>query len=131
MGPNILAETEAFLADAMISRPGRVMTAVMVEAKVIGSAAIWRTDDAQLVGEMGYTLNQDYWGQGFATEIAGLLIQLGRERLGLRRIEETCDPENAASIRVLEKSGFARDQRRPIASQSNSRRSESLMFALG
>ena len=130
-GPNTLAETESFIADAMIARPGRMMTAVMMEGKVIGSAAIWRTDDTGLVGEMGYTLNQDYWGQGLATEVAGLLIQLGCEKLGLRRIEATCDPQNAASIRVLEKSGFALIQRRPIANKSNSCRSESLVFALG
>lgn len=130
-GPNTLAETESFIADAMIARPGRMMTAVMMEGKVIGSAAIWRTDDTGLVGEMGYTLNQDYWGQGLATEVAGLLISIGREKLGLRRIEATCDPQNAASIRVLEKSGFALIQRRPIASKSNSCRSESLVFALG
>jgi len=130
-GPNTLAETESFIADAMIARPGRMMTAVMMEGKVIGSAAIWRTDDTGLVGEMGYTLNQDYWGQGLATEVAGLLISIGREKLGLRRIEATCDPQNAASIRVLEKSGFALIQRRPIANKSNSCRSESLVFALG
>lgn len=130
-GPNTLAETESFIADAMIVRPGRMMTAVMMEEKVIGSAAVWRTDDTGLVGEMGYTLNQDYWGQGLATEVAGLLIQLGCEKLGLRRIEATCEPQNAASIRVLEKSGFALIQRRPIANKSNSRRSESLVFALG
>ncbi|KUM31441.1 hypothetical protein AQ436_13485 [Arthrobacter sp. EpRS66] len=130
-GPNTLAETESFIADAMIVRPGRMMTAVMMEEMVIGSAAIWRTDDTGLVGEMGYTLNQDYWGQGLATEVAGLLISIGREKLGLRRIEATCDPQNAASIRVLEKTGFALIQRRPIASQSTSRRSESLVFAVG
>jgi len=130
-GPNTLAETEYFLADAMAAQPGRVMKAVMVEEKVIGSAAIWQTDETHRVGELGYTLNQDYWGQGFATEVAGLLIELGREELGLHRIEATCDPKNAASIRVLGKCGFAQVERRPIAIEPNSRRSESLVFALG
>ncbi|WP_197746834.1 GNAT family N-acetyltransferase [Mycolicibacterium sarraceniae] len=48
----------------------------------------------------------DYWSQGYATEVAELLVQFGLEHLRLRRIEATCDPANQASARVLQKAGL-------------------------
>lgn len=129
-GTNTLAETGEFLADAMERQPGRIMAAVMVAGKVIGSAAIWRTGETQRAGAMGYTLNQEYWGQGFATEVANLLLKLGFEKLGLTRVEATCDPGNAASIRVLEKSGFRFVQRRVATEPAVGGRKESLVYAL-
>lgn len=36
-----------------------------------------------------------------------MLLDLGFATVGLQRIEATCAPENTASRRVLEKSGFS------------------------
>ena len=44
--------------------------------------------------------------QGVATEAARLLLGFGFAVLGRRRIEATCDPDNVASRRVLEKLGM-------------------------
>ncbi|XAO47587.1 GNAT family N-acetyltransferase [Glutamicibacter ectropisis] len=129
-GPNSLAETEAFLTDAMDARVGRVMAAVLFSGKVIGSTSIWVTDEIHGVGELGYTLNPEYWGQGLATEVAQLLITVGKERLGLNTVEATCDPRNTASIRVLEKSGFVFAERRALAGEPIRGRDESLVYVL-
>ena len=56
--------------------------------------------------EVGYVLNKDYWGRGFATEVVATLVKFGFEELGLHRIYGTCGPDNPASSRVLEKNGF-------------------------
>lgn len=61
---------------------------------------------------LGYCLHPDYWGRGFATEAARLMIAWGFQNLGLKRIGATCDEENQASWRVLEKLGAVRTQRR-------------------
>ena len=55
----------------------------------------------------GYVFNQNYWGQGFATEAATWLVDTLSELDGVRRIWATCDCENTASARVLTKSGCA------------------------
>ncbi len=55
---------------------------------------------------IGYALNPQYWGQGYATETARALLTFGFEKLGLHRIYAPCVPGNAASARVLEKSGM-------------------------
>jgi RimJ/RimL family protein N-acetyltransferase len=56
--------------------------------------------------EIGYLLFAEYWGQGHATSIAGLLLKHGRKKLGRERLIATVDTDHAASRRVLEKVGM-------------------------
>jgi ribosomal-protein-alanine N-acetyltransferase len=59
--------------------------------------------------KMGYCLDDAVWGQGFATEAAGALLQWGFDTLDLNRVQSETDTRNTASSRVLEKLRFARD----------------------
>lgn len=55
---------------------------------------------------VGYVLARNHWGQGLMPEAVRALTA---EALGLPeifRVEATCDVDNRASARVLEKSGF-------------------------
>jgi len=56
----------------------------------------------------GYVLARDAWGLGFATEALRAMVALAAE-LGVRRLYALCHPDHAASWRVLEKGGFARE----------------------
>ena len=56
--------------------------------------------------ELIYGLEKRCWGLGLATELARAMIDYGLERCGLERIAASVDPENRASIRVLEKVGM-------------------------
>lgn len=47
------------------------------------------------------------WGKGAATEAVGLFLQQVRERFSLRSVGAFTFADNKASIRVLEKNGFA------------------------
>jgi [ribosomal protein S5]-alanine N-acetyltransferase len=60
------------------------------------------TDSAQL----GWYLRSDRWGRGYATEATRLLLDFGFSTLRRATMWATADPENLASIRVLEKSGL-------------------------
>ena len=53
--------------------------------------------------EIIYGFARPYWGQGFATEAAGAVL----EAAALGEVDATIDPENAASLHVLRKLGFA------------------------
>lgn len=46
------------------------------------------------------------WGQGFATESAGRVLQYAFAELGLPRVTATVDEPNRLSIKVLEKLGL-------------------------
>ncbi|RDH09681.1 GNAT family N-acetyltransferase [Tsukamurella pulmonis] len=108
-GPNSRPETYRFLMERLTPSATDYQLAVIVQGEVVGSAAVWITDFENRVGELGYSLAAEAWGNGFATEVAALLIGIGRERLGLSRIAATCDVENLASARVLEKVGMVRE----------------------
>jgi RimJ/RimL family protein N-acetyltransferase len=78
----------------------------------------WRLDDDRLVGVVGAHLRGDdaleigYWfgpafhGMGYASEAVLAVVSLLRDMPSHREIIAECRPENAASWRVLEKSGF-------------------------
>jgi RimJ/RimL family protein N-acetyltransferase len=59
--------------------------------------------------EIGWHLVPSFWDQGYATEGATAALQFGFEQLGLDEIVSFTVPENAASIRVMEKIGMTRD----------------------
>ncbi len=58
---------------------------------------------------VGYELHRSSWGQGYATEALAAVVEFAHQRLGLHRVEASVVPENAASLRVLQKAGFQRE----------------------
>jgi RimJ/RimL family protein N-acetyltransferase len=56
--------------------------------------------------EIGYRLARSAWGQGYATEAAGVVRDFAFNTLSLKRLIAMIDPANAASIRVAEKIGM-------------------------
>lgn len=56
--------------------------------------------------EIGYRLNRNHWGKGYATEIAHALVDYCYQHLKLAEVYGTTNPENLVSQKVLEKVGF-------------------------
>ena len=84
-------------------------TLAMVEAAtgdVVGSVALGVDSRAHRRVELGYILRRDAWGRGLATDAARLAIDFAFDHLGANRVWAVCDPDNPASIRVLEKVGM-------------------------
>jgi RimJ/RimL family protein N-acetyltransferase len=61
------------------------------------------------VAELVYLLDEPYWGRGLATEIARACLRFGFETHGFGRVVALVRPKNAASRRVLEKTGMSFD----------------------
>lgn len=57
--------------------------------------------------EVIYAFLPEYWGKGLASEIVAELIHIAFDELDLNELIGFTLPENDASKRVLEKSGFA------------------------
>jgi [ribosomal protein S5]-alanine N-acetyltransferase len=49
-----------------------------------------------------------YWGRGFATEMTVAVVQYAFDELGVAEVSAMLQPDNTASMRVLEKSGLRR-----------------------
>lgn len=60
-------------------------------------------------GEIGYFLLPTYWGKGYATEIAKLLIKIGFSEIGLHRLCASCNIENINSEHIMKKIGMKKE----------------------
>ena len=74
--------------------------------RMIGTCGFTRFDLPHDVGEIGYVLNPDFHGKGYATEAAKRVIDFGFSELGLHRIEAKFMEGNEASLHVMEKLGM-------------------------
>jgi ribosomal-protein-alanine N-acetyltransferase len=73
---------------------------------VIGCIGIDTVSDQHFSGEMGYVLARPFWRQGLMTEGVRAVIDATFRFTPLNRIEANCVVPNAASARVMEKSGM-------------------------
>ncbi|MDG5472140.1 GNAT family N-acetyltransferase [Jeotgalibacillus sp. ET6] len=59
--------------------------------------------------EIGWVMNPAYQKNGYASEAARAVLEYGFGELKLHRIIATCQPENEASFRVMEKIGMRKE----------------------
>ena len=57
--------------------------------------------------EVGWRLARAHWGQGYATEAAAEAVRIAFEERRVPRLISIIDRDNARSLRVAEKLGFA------------------------
>lgn len=58
---------------------------------------------------IGYALDEQSVGRGITSEAVQLMVHFAFEHLQINRVEAYVSPQNTASIRVLEKTGFLRE----------------------
>lgn len=81
--------------------------AILLDDRFVGDLAVHLGRDGA-VAMVGYSLRHEWWGKGIAREAVGALVDALFAR-GVRRIVATLDPENVASMRVLEHLGFVHE----------------------
>jgi RimJ/RimL family protein N-acetyltransferase len=114
-GPNTEQETKDFIATTLAFQtedPRRKFELAVTRAsdgQIVGGCGIRIVNVSDRSADMGYVIRRDVWGSGYATEAARAIVAFGFGQLGLHRIWATCDSENAASARVLEKAGMSRE----------------------
>jgi RimJ/RimL family protein N-acetyltransferase len=79
--------------------------------EVVGRGGLRWTGLREVPGvEVGWAIVSGRWGEGLATELALESIRLGFDELEVDELVTYTRPGNAASIRVMEKTGFAYDR---------------------
>lgn len=71
----------------------------------IGLMAVFPIENSNDI-QLGYSLIPQYWGNGYATEIAECGIKHAFETIGLEILFANCECANTASLNVIHKSGF-------------------------
>ncbi|OUR95778.1 hypothetical protein A9Q84_14850 [Halobacteriovorax marinus] len=74
------------------------------EKRVLGTCAIFLKEND--VGEIGFSLGEKSWGQGFGTIIAKTLRDAAIELMNVKKVIATCDILNKGSNALLQKVGF-------------------------
>ncbi|HEX2802413.1 MAG TPA: GNAT family N-acetyltransferase [Sphingomicrobium sp.] len=72
---------------------------VTLDGALIGKLGCWQLPD------VGFMLDPDLWGRGYAYEAFTAFIER-RRRLGSSHLTADVDPENEASLRLLKRVGF-------------------------
>ncbi len=107
--PKTRSEIEAFLRENESTPPNtpgswRQLAICLRDGTLIGDVGLHTLDEWQL--ELGYTLAPEHQGKGYATEAVAAVLRQAFAVWNKHRVTASVDPENHASIRLLERLGF-------------------------
>jgi ribosomal-protein-alanine N-acetyltransferase len=98
--------------------------------QLIGNCGIRLDAPGAREGDIGYELDPEHWGRGYATEAARAIVRLGFTELGLHRISSGCVADNVGSARVLEKVGMRLEGRQRDKEWYKGRWWDRLLYAI-
>lgn len=78
-------------------------------AVLIGTICLWNIRKENYRGEIGYILHPDHWRKAIMKEAIICVVDYGFNVLKLHSIEALLSPENIASSKVLESTGFIKE----------------------
>lgn len=76
------------------------------DSAIVGSCSIARVKAESRESSLGWHYGCRYWGNGYATEAARVLLYIGFEIGSVAEIYADCFADNFASIRIMEKIGM-------------------------
>lgn len=108
----ILLKPQRFYSDYYNNAPIQNYTYQIIKKDtktLVGYCDLRDGDESALyyLGNIGYNVFSTYQRRGYATRATYLLLELARQ-IGLEEINITCNTDNLASIKTIEKCGFTR-----------------------
>jgi ribosomal-protein-alanine N-acetyltransferase len=129
-----MQRTTSCLHFSVSDEPSRIkfQLAVTLQSshRLIGNCGIRLEAPDAHEGGIGYELDPDHWGQGYATEAARAIVRFGFTELGLHRIWSWCIADNLGSARVLEKVGMRLEGRQRDKERFKGRWWDTLLYAI-
>ena len=125
-------EIHAFIDERLgeLRDSGRLFPLLIVERDtIIGGASLTNYDIYRDRVELGYWLYAQGRGRGIATRVVRALATHAFN-VGLLRIEAVVRPENAPSIRVLERAGFTREGLMRSVLRHGDGRADAILYSL-
>jgi ribosomal-protein-alanine N-acetyltransferase len=111
--PYSLADAQQFIS-ACVRNAGQgtgIVFAITLQSGELCGACGLELDPVHRHAEIGYWIGVPYWGHGYATEAASIVLDFGFTLLDLHRIYAAHFRGNPASGRVLEKIGMTHEGR--------------------
>ena len=79
------------------------------ETKLIGHVSFHVLKKEHFRAEVGYMLHPDFFRKGIMSEALRAVLDYGFKTMGLHSVEAIVNPENIASINLLERNNFIRE----------------------
>ncbi|MFH1053174.1 MAG: GNAT family N-acetyltransferase [Candidatus Woesearchaeota archaeon] len=95
--------------------------AIFYDDKLVGGCGIKINQHRKHEGEIGYFLDEAYWGKGIVPKAVRKLEKIGFGKLQLKRIEILMNPKNKASEKVAKKCRYKKEgtMKKVIKSKEN------------
>jgi RimJ/RimL family protein N-acetyltransferase len=122
-GVRTLDDARTYLANgplAMYARHGLGLLCVELRSssEPIGMCGLLKRETLDDV-DLGFAFLPQHWAKGYAVEAALAVLEHGTRDLGLQRIVAITSPDNHASMRVLEKTGFTFERLMRLTPEDN------------
>jgi len=82
---------------------------ILLGKKVVGGCGIKIDQHRRHIGELGFFVDEKYWGKGIATVATQEMEKLAFEKLNLFRLVVLMNPKNLASEKVAIKCGYTKE----------------------
>lgn len=134
-GPWTLEETQANVVKRMERNDldgalGALSLVIDTGEQSIGDVSVWFTDRARRVAEIGWVLDPNHGGQGYAREAVGAVIRFVFDQYGLHRLVAQMDARNESSARLASAVGMRQEAHHLQDYWSKGEWTDSLIFAL-
>jgi RimJ/RimL family protein N-acetyltransferase len=124
---------EFLAAQARQRLAGEAVGLAVVDAgggEILGAVGVMRIDPSKGTAEVGYWVARPARRRGVATRAVRLVSRWALAFLGLARLELLAEPDNLASQRVAERSGYAREGLLRSYQEIKGRRRDYVLFSL-
>ena len=102
---------------------------IWLDGKLIGGCGINVHQFRTFIGEIGYFLDEEYWGKGITVKAVKLLENIGFQKLGLKRIEILMHPKNLSSEKVALKCGYEKEGTMKKAAKNGDEYADAHLYA--
>lgn len=130
--PYTVRDAEEFIAQNIAADRNKSFAfAITYDGRLVGSIGAYRCQNIHFrTAELGYYLDENYWGRGIATSAVVQICDYIFKNSDIVRIFAEPFLYNKASCRVLEKAGFVREGILRQNAQKNGRIIDMVMYSL-
>ena len=82
---------------------------IIYDNKIVGAVGVKVNFHRNYIGEIGYFVDQDYWGKGIASAAVKLVEDICIKRLKMTRLEIVMRPDNLGSEKVAIKNNYQKE----------------------
>ncbi|WP_167956544.1 GNAT family N-acetyltransferase [Anaerosporobacter faecicola] len=110
--PFTMEQTQQFIEEAGLCEQPLVYALELKENHLLIGHVIYHSYEEDAY-EIGWIIDEKYWGQGIADEITKSLI-LHAKKTGIKSLIIECDPKQSTTKHIAEKNNFERISEEPL-----------------